>query len=237
MRDNISEDVASSPTAPTEAIIAVGDAKKKRDVTPVDIPNEHTMISWDENEHCVVVRLQVKRVDVLYEVALNIYSEYLMTEEEAQDLVENLGGYWPSLQVRFCMYLQTVCMYLQNGGFHVNKISRKVVVNTIAWPHEEYEVVYGVGTCTMARQGQGKIHNYLIMTLDKLHQGEVQIDVKKWLDKIQAKIGDGIAEVENKSRGKSQMTKAPRDLFEANEECKKLRVQPDIGMTIGVLAE
>ena len=75
------------------------------------------------------------------------------------------------------------------------------------------------------------------MTLDKLHQGEVQIDVKKWLDKIQAKIGDGIAEVKNKSRGKSQMTKAPRDLFEANEECKKLRGQPDIGMTIGVLAE
>ena len=173
----------------------------------------------------------------MYEVALNIYSEYLMTGEEAQDLVENLGGYWPSLQVRFCMHLQTVCMYLQNVGFHVNKISKKVVVNTIAWLHEEYEVVYGVGTCMMACKGQGKINNYLIMALDKLHQGEVQIDVKKWLDKIQAKVGDGIAEVKNKSRGKSQITKAPRDLFEANKECEKLRVQPDIGMTIGVLAE
>ena len=54
------------------------------------------------------------RVNVLYEITPDVYLEYFMIEEEAQDLVENLGGYRPSLQAGCWMHLLT-------GGFHYDK--------------------------------------------------------------------------------------------------------------------
>jgi hypothetical protein len=100
LQGNISEDDARLQTALTKAIAAVGYVKKKkRNVTLTDIPDEHMMISWDKKKHCVIDRLQVMRVDVLYEITLDRYLEYIMIEEEAQDLVKDLGGYCHSLQV------------------------------------------------------------------------------------------------------------------------------------------
>jgi hypothetical protein len=117
LRGNISEDDARSQMALTKAIAAVGYVKKKRNVTTTDIPDEHTMISWDKKKYCVIDRLQVKRVDVLYEITLDMYLEYFMIEEEAQDLVENLGGYWPSLQVGCWMHAVDLYMKFEEIPF------------------------------------------------------------------------------------------------------------------------
>jgi hypothetical protein len=203
LQGNISEDDARLQTALTKAIAAVGYVKKKKkNVTLTDIPDEHTMISWDKKKHCVIDRLHVLRVDVLYEITLDGYLEYIMIEEEAQDLVEDLGGYCPSLQVGCCMHLLI-------GGFHNDndKNCKKVVDNTIAWLKEEYGVMSDIEIC------QGKIYNYLNETLYN--------DVNKVLDIIQVHIGDGIVKVKKECKSKLRSICAPRDPLEANEECKK----------------
>ena len=201
LQGNISEDDARLQTALTKAIAAVGYVKKKkRNVTLTDIPDEHTMISWDKKKHCVIDRLQVMRVDVLYEITLDRYLEYIMIEEEAQDLVKDLGGYCHSLQVGCCMHLLI-------GGFHNDKNCKKVVDNTIAWLKEEYAVMSDIAIC------QGKIYNYLNETLYNY--------VNKVLDIIQVHIGDGIVKVKKECKSKLRSICAPRDPLEANEECKK----------------
>jgi hypothetical protein len=60
-RDYISKDEASSPTAFTEAVIitAIIDAKEKRDVGTIDVPNAfcQTVIPDEDAKHRIIVRL------------------------------------------------------------------------------------------------------------------------------------------------------------------------------------
>jgi hypothetical protein len=201
LQGNINEDDARLQTALTKAIAAVGYVKK-RNVKLTDIPDEHTMISWDKKKHRVIDWLHVLRVNVLYEITLDGYLdlEYIMIEEEAQDLVEDLGGYCHSLQVGCWMHLLT-------GGFRNDKNYEKVVDDTIAWLKEEYVVMSDIEIC------RGKIYNYLNETLYN--------DVNKVLDIIQVHIGDGIVKVKKGCKSKLRLICAPRDPLEANEECKK----------------
>jgi len=72
----------------------------------------------------------------------------------------------------------------------------------------------------------GTIHNYLGMTLDFLHEGEVHISMVKYLKdlwdtfvKAQVRFNGGT--VVRKSRSKSQITAAPGNLFVVNKTSQK----------------
>jgi hypothetical protein len=76
-RDYISKDEASSPTAFTEAVIisATIDAKEKRDVAMIDVPNAfcQTVIPDEDAKHRIIVRLRGPLVEMLCEIAPEVY--------------------------------------------------------------------------------------------------------------------------------------------------------------------
>ncbi len=76
---------------------------------------------------------------------------------------------------------------------------------------------------------RGKIHDYLGMTLDYSHKGKVRILIDKYIKdvwetylKAQEKIGDGFTTVKRKT-SKCQMTAAPSNLSDTQEECEILK--------------
>jgi hypothetical protein len=76
---------------------------------------------------------------------------------------------------------------------------------------------------------RGKIEDYLEMTLDYSHKGEVRILMDKYIKdvwetylKAQEKIGDGFTTVKRKT-SKCQMTAAPSNLSDTREECEILK--------------
>jgi hypothetical protein len=76
---------------------------------------------------------------------------------------------------------------------------------------------------------RGKKLEYLGMSLDYSHDGEVHISMIKYVgdicdtfNKAQLVVDDGFIEVKKRSRSSTQLTAAPSNLFVVNEECKPL---------------
>ena len=84
--DYITKDEASLPTAYTEAVIitAIVDNKERRDVATVDIPNAicQTVITNADAEHHIIVRLQGALVDMLQEIAPEVYDKCITTDQK-----------------------------------------------------------------------------------------------------------------------------------------------------------
>ena len=259
-RDYISKDEASSPTAYTEAVIltAVIDAKEKRDVATIDIPNAfcQTVISDEDAEHRIIVRLRGPVVDILCEIAPEVYSDYVTTNKKGEKilLVQCMNALYGSMIASVLFYKKLVASLKGNGFtlnpydpcvanktveggilticFHVDdcKISHRatgVVDKTIDWLRNDYEVLFEDGSGAM-KVHRGRVHDYLGMTLDFSHEGELHISMVKYIvdiyDSLKKAQDKYFSEefVEVRKRGKSQLTAAPENLFVINEECDKL---------------
>jgi hypothetical protein len=81
-RAYISREEASSPTAASEEIIITGviDAKQKRDVMTLDIPNVfvQTEISLDGDK--IIMKIRGQLVDILLELWPGVYDDYIINE-------------------------------------------------------------------------------------------------------------------------------------------------------------
>ena len=62
-------------------LTCVIDAQEERDVAVVDIPNAfvQTVVSEEDAEHCVVVRIRGPLVDILVSIAPGVYGPYIST--------------------------------------------------------------------------------------------------------------------------------------------------------------
>ena len=87
-RNYIRKDEASSPTAYMESVImtAVIDAKERRDVAKEGIPNAlcQMMITDKDVKRQIIVRLQGLVVDILCEIAPEVYLEYITTNKKGK---------------------------------------------------------------------------------------------------------------------------------------------------------
>ena len=65
---------------------AVIDAKERRDVATVDIPNAfcQTVITDEDAKHWIIVRLRGPVVDILCEIAPEVYLEYVTTNKKGK---------------------------------------------------------------------------------------------------------------------------------------------------------
>jgi hypothetical protein len=240
-------------------ITAVIDAKEKREVATVDIPNAfvQTVIKDEDAEHRVIVRLRGQIVDILCEIASDAYLPYVTMNKKGEKvlLVQCMNALYGSMIASVLFYKKFVNSLKKQGFsmnpydacvvnktvdgkvlticFHVDdcKISHEskaVVHDTISWLKADYEVLFEDGSGAM-KVCRGKIHDYLGMTLDYSHEGEVRILMEKYIKdvwetylKAQEKIGDGFITIMRK-RSKCQMTAAPSNLFDTREECETLK--------------
>ena len=80
-RDHITKEEASSPTAFTKSVIltSIVDAKEGREVATVDIPNAfaQTVITDSHKDYRVIARLRGKLVEILVDIAPEVYGPYV----------------------------------------------------------------------------------------------------------------------------------------------------------------
>jgi hypothetical protein len=67
-------------------LTCVIDAQEGRDVAVVDIPNAfvQTVVSEEDAQHCVIVRIRGPLVDILVSIAPDVYAPYVTTNKTGQ---------------------------------------------------------------------------------------------------------------------------------------------------------
>ena len=124
-RDYISKDEASSPTAYTESVImtAVIDAKERRDVSTVDIPNAfcQTVITDKNAKHRIIVRLRGPVIDILCEIAPEVHLEYVTTNTKSEKtlLVQCMNALFSSM-ISLVLFYKKLVTSLKGNGFKLN---------------------------------------------------------------------------------------------------------------------
>ena len=189
-RDHVTKEEASSLTAFTESIIltSIVDAKERRDVATVNIPNAfaQTVITDAKKDYRVIVRLRGKQVELLVDIALEVYGPYVHKNKKGEKvlLVQCMNALYGTMVASLLFYKNFVTSLKKQGFeknpynacvankavdgkvltvcFHVddNKIShvsRKVMDATIEWLQEEYEVIFHDRSGAI-KDCRGKVH-------------------------------------------------------------------------------
>jgi hypothetical protein len=105
-RDYISKEDASSPTVTTEAVLlsCIIDAKEGRDVAVIDIPNAFIQTRVEDEGDMAIIKICGVLVDILVQIAPNIYKSYIMTDKKGQN------SYWYSARMPYMVQrLQAYC--------------------------------------------------------------------------------------------------------------------------------
>ena len=121
-REYIPREEATSPTAATEAILITGvlDAKQRRDVMTLDIPNAFVQTEIPERGDKIIMKIRGRLVDILTEICPGVYDDYVIHEGKQQVL------YVKMLRALYGMLISSVLYYkkfrkdIESIGFEVN---------------------------------------------------------------------------------------------------------------------
>jgi hypothetical protein len=195
-RDYLSKEDSSSPTAATELVLltSIVDAKEKRDVAIINIPNAFIQTVVEDKKDQVIMRIQGVIVNMLVRVAPDVYAQYVTDDKRGnkQLLVECMNAIYGTMVARLLYCCEFAASLTKKGFnmnpynpcvwnkeidgkqctvcFHVNncKISHvrsSVVDNIIKWLQPRYESIFTDGSGKL-KVSRGKVHKYLGMTLD-----------------------------------------------------------------------
>jgi hypothetical protein len=215
-RDYITKQDVSSPTVTAEAVMltCVIDAQENRDVAVVDIPNAfvQTVVSDEDAEHRVMVRIRGPLVDILVSMAPDVYGPYVSVTKTGQKvlIVECLNAVYGTM-VAALLYYKKFVKSLKSKAFKLNpydgcvankivkgkqiticfhvddcKISHEVpqvIDETIDWLKAEYESIFEDGSGEM-KVHRGKVHKYLGMSLDFTNKGQCIVTMNDYLADI-----------------------------------------------------
>ncbi len=136
-RDYITKQDVSSPTVTAEAVMltCVIDAQENRDVAVVDIPNAfvQTVVSDEDAEHRVMVRIRGPLVDILVSMAPDVYGPYVSVTKTGQKvlIVECLNAVYGTM-VAALLYYKKFVKSLKSKGFKLNPydgcVANKIVL-------------------------------------------------------------------------------------------------------------
>ena len=225
-RDYITKQDVSSPTVTAEAVMltCVIDAQENRDVAVVDIPNAfvQTVVSDEDAEHRVMVRIRGPLVDILVSMAPDVYGPYVSVTKTGQKvlIVECLNAVYGTM-VAALLYYKKFVKSLKSKAFKLNpydgcvankivkgkqiticfhvddcKISHEVpqvIDETIDWLKAEYESIFEDGSGEM-KVHRGKVHKYLGMSLDFTNKGQCIVTMNDYLAEIVVAYDSAIAE-------------------------------------------
>jgi hypothetical protein len=132
----ISKEVAKSPTVSTEAVMitAVIDAKEKREVAMVNIPNAflQTVIKDEDAEHRVIVQLRGQIVDILCEIASDVYPPYVTMNKKGEKvlLVQCMNALYGSM-IALVLFYKKFVNSLKEYRFSMNPYDACVANKTV----------------------------------------------------------------------------------------------------------
>jgi hypothetical protein len=130
-RAYISREEASSPTAAPEAIITTGviDAKQKRDVMTLDIPNAfvQTEIAMDGDK--IIMKIRGQLVDILLELCLGVYDDYVINEGKHKILYVRMLKALYGMLISSILYYKKFRKDIESIGFEVNQNAHTIFVS------------------------------------------------------------------------------------------------------------
>ena len=226
-RGYILKEDASSPTVSSEAVMltCVIDAKEKREVAIVDVPNAFVQTVVEDEKDRAFIRIRGPLVDILTNIAPDVYGEYVTIGKNGDKvlLVQCLNALYGTM-VASLLYYKKFVKSLKSQRFKLNPydpcvankhvdgkqltvcfhvddckishISTKVVDETIDWLRSEYENVFEDGSGLM-KVHRGKIHKYLGMTLDFSHVNQCRITMIDYVDEIIAAYDKSSSELDD----------------------------------------
>ena len=246
-RDYIPKEDASSPTVYTEAVLlsCIIDAEEARDVAVIDIPNAFVQTRVEDEKDMAFIKLRGDLVDILVDLAPDVYGPYVTTDRKGvKQLIVQCQNALYGTMVASLLYYRKFSKSLTDVGFEFNPydpcVANKMVKGKqmtilfhvddcklshkdqkennkmIKYLKKKYESIFedGSGKMTVSR---GKVHTYLGMTIDYTKRGQVAVTMFDYLKECVA-IFD---KVDPKANG-TKSTAAPTNLFQVDEDCKKL---------------
>jgi hypothetical protein len=154
-RDYITKEDVSSPTVTAEAVMltCVIDAQEERDVAAVDIPNAfvQTVMSEEDAEHHVVVRIRGPLVDIVVSIAPDVYGPYVSTTKTGQKvlIVECLNALYGTM-VAALLYYKKFATSLKSKGFKLNPYNPCVANKIIEG--KQITVCFHVDDCKLSHE-------------------------------------------------------------------------------------
>ena len=235
-RQWLDKEDAASPTAMLESILltATIDAYEGRDVMTADVPNafiQAHMPKVKEGEEEVYMKICGPLVDMMVEIAPEVYSDYVVFENGRKILyVVVLRAIYGMLQAALLWYkkfrkdLETigfkfnnydpcVCNRDMNGKqhtvrFHVDDlmsshVNPKVNDKFGEWLNRNY------GSYGELKANQGKVHDFLGMTFDFSIKGEVQVKMLDYVERMLSEFPMSLKTTD------TELAPANKHLFEA----------------------
>ena len=107
-RGYIDKEESSSPTVATESVIltSIIDAEEERETAVIDIPNAFIQTVVEDKSKRVIIRITGMLVDLLCEIAPDVYSDYVTTGKNGvkQLLVECLNALYGTMVASLLYY-------------------------------------------------------------------------------------------------------------------------------------
>jgi len=209
-RDWISDEAKSSPTASQEGILltATIDAKEGRDVMTADVPNAfiQASIDADDGDDKIIMKLTGVIVDLLVEMAPEVYKDFVVMENGKKvlyvNVLRNLYGMldaslrWyckfrkdlEAIGFQFNPYDPCIANRMKNGRqhtvrFHVDDLMSSHVNSVVndkflKWLNKMY------GHFGEVKATRGKLHDFLGMQFDFRMEGKVKVNMTEYVDKM-----------------------------------------------------
>jgi hypothetical protein len=207
-RAYISREEASSPTAASEAIITTGviEAKQRRDVMTLDIPNAFVQTSISLDGDKIIMKIRGQLVDILLVICPGVYDQYVLHEGKHKILYVRMLKALYGMLISSILYYKKFRKDIESIGFEVNPydicVANRTVngkQQTITWHvddlksshvdpkvNDEFaswcEKTYGSEDLGHVKIVRGKTHDYLAMIMDFTQDGALKIDMKYYIE-------------------------------------------------------
>jgi hypothetical protein len=209
-RAYIAREEATSPTAATDAILITGviDAKQKRDVMSLDVPNAFVQTPIPQGGEKICMKIRGSLVDILLEICPGVYDDFVVYEGKGKQKIL----YVQMLMALYGMMIASLLYYkkfrkdIESIGFEVNPydvcVANRTVngkQHTVTWHVDDLksshvdskvnddfeawcEKMYGSDTVGHVKVVRGKVHDYLAMILDFTDSGAMKVDMRYYID-------------------------------------------------------
>jgi hypothetical protein len=239
-RAYIPREEALSPTAASEAIITTGviDAKQRRDVMTLDIPNAFVQTTISQDGDKIIMKIRGQLVDILLEICPGVYDDYVINDGKHKILYVRMLKALYGMLISSILYYKKFRKDIESIGFEVNPYdicvaNRKVngKQQTVTWhvddlksSHEDpkvndnfaewCEATYGSDDLGHVKVVRGKVHDYLGMILDFTEDGALKIDMRYYIEGMLAEFSYEL--------GTQKATPWTEKLLKVQQDAKKL---------------
>ena len=238
-RDYIPREDAASPTASTDSVLITGviEAKQRRDIMTLDIPNAFVQTPIPKGEERIIMKIRGVLVDILCQLAPEEYTSYVIKERKSKLLYLEMHKALYGMLVASLLYYKKFREDISTIGFEINPYdvcvaNRTVYDNqqTLVWHvddvksshvdprvNDEFyqwaEKLYGSNETGHVTVTRGNRHDYLGMILDYSQVGALKVNMKYYIDAMLEEFPEDVKECSSPWTGR---------LFNVDESSPKL---------------